>query len=98
MTGAAWERGQHLLEALQYAKQFGNIADADLPVIVASVEDDVAAAFKESCIIRCVDALTRELLRHQTISGVDAEAFIASRITEGQRIAVREECCLSGSL
>jgi hypothetical protein len=94
------EQTQHFLEAMQYAKQLGGgrINDTEIPRLLASLQQDVIAAFQKSYVARCVDALARELLRCESISGTDAQAFIASGITEQQRIAVREQCCLSGSM
>jgi hypothetical protein len=93
------EQTQHLLEAMQYAKQMGGgrVKDTEIPRLLASLQQDVIAVFDKSCVARCVDALARELLRRESISGADTQSFIASRITEEQRIAVREDCCLSSS-
>ncbi len=93
----AWEFEQHLAQAIQYATQFGagRIEHDAIPILAASVEQDVAAVFQNPCVTRCVEALARELLRREAIPGPDAEAFIASRITEEQRTAIRQECCLT---
>jgi hypothetical protein len=93
------EQAQHFSEAMQYAKQMGGgrINDTEIPRLLASLQQDVIAVFDKSCVARCVDALARELLRCESISEADTQSFIGSRITEQQRIAVREECCLSGS-
>jgi hypothetical protein len=93
----AWEFEQHMAQALQYAMQFGagRIEHDAIPILAASAEQDVAAVFQNPCVVRCLEALARELLRRETILGQDAEAFISSRISEEQRLALRRECCLT---
>ena len=51
--------------------------------------------FRHACVVRCVEALARELLRRETIPGPGAEAFIAARISEEERAVMRRECCLA---
>ena len=93
----AWEFEQHLAQVIQYATQFGigRIEDDAIPILAASVEQDVAAVFQNPCVTRCVEALARELLRRETIPGPEAEVFIAARITEEERTTIRQECCLT---
>jgi hypothetical protein len=94
---AKWEDQQHQLEAMQYAKQFGanRINEADIPALLAGTEQDVIAVFRHACVVRCLEALARKLLRRETIPGPDAEAFIAARISEEERAVIRRECCLT---
>jgi hypothetical protein len=88
---------QHCIQAMQYAKQFGGtrIPEAGIPTLAVSAEKDVIEVFRHACVVRCVEALARELLRRERIAGPDVEAFIASRITEEQRATIRRECCLT---
>ena len=96
---AELENKQHLLMAMEYANQFGagRIEHDAIPIFAASAEQDVIAVFKHACVTRCIEALARELLRRECIAGPDAEAFIASRITDEQRLVLRQECCLTGA-
>ena len=95
---AKWDRNQHRLKAVGYAKQFGGgrIDDASIPILAVSAEKDVDEVFNKTVVIRSVTALASELLRREAILGPDAEAFIASRITEQQRNAL-QECCVTRS-
>ena len=90
------ERNKHLLKAMQYAKQFGGsrIQDALIPRLAASAEKDVDEVFNRTVVVQSVRALASELLGRESILGPDAEAFIASKITEQQRNAL-QECCVT---
>jgi hypothetical protein len=91
------EAAQHQMQTVLFAKHFGEtrMDDASIAKLAASAEQDVIAVFQRNYVIRCVDALARELLQRQSLSGPEVEAFIAGRISEEQRKALREECLLT---
>jgi hypothetical protein len=96
---AKLEETQHLMQAVQVIQQFGanRINDDDIPILAESARQDVIAVFSKTYVTQCVKTLALELLRDKSISGPDAEALIAGRITHEQRNSLRLECCLTGA-